>query len=506
MRFVHKGVSIQEALWKAEATGCEREWHKFLQGLQDHTIAIAHALPTDAFGIAVDASLEGWGAVLLQRGGVICCASGIWKSEMKHQISNHLEIEAVLKALRKFLPWVFGSRVTVFSDNSSVASFANPENQSAFVRRRLDQLQEFCPQLVFLPGHSNVLPDLLSRRQGIFKEAAAGIHLTSTRDDVADNLRRAHSGHFGPRKTYLIAKELGLEVSMKDVEQYCKQCRICQQFRVLVPSVPLGNLPDPQHVGELISIDYVGPLSPARSGVKYIFTCIDHLSRWGMGFACVRSTTASAKKSLLKWISLRGSPRRVLSDRASYFISSSFRGWLEDLGGELILTPPYSHHSNGLVERYNKAVVGRLRRLCREYPSRTWSGVLPMAVDFINEAPHSVTGFSPNYLVTGCRAGVSVADDQQLQRDRALAVLRTNENRDRLQHVHARGTPFMPEVGALVWVYDAARSERLDQKLHPYWLGPFRVLEVMSPHVYKLVHQDTKKCVVCHVDHLQPYL
>ena len=79
---------------------------------------------------------SGWGAVLLQEK-----SSGLWPQALKHQISNHLEMEAVVKALRKFRPWIFGARLTVFSDNSSVASIANADNRSPFIRRRL-QLRE----------------------------------------------------------------------------------------------------------------------------------------------------------------------------------------------------------------------------------------------------------------------------------------------------------------------------------------------------------------------------
>ena len=511
VRFVKHGAGVQEALWKAEISGEKKDWLKFLQGLTDHTISIAHALPEQTFGVAVDASLGGWGAVLLQGDRVICCASGVWNEVLQHQISNHLEIEAVVRALNKFKPWVFGSKVVVYSDNSSVASFANPDNHSAFVKRRLDQLQEFCPRLVFLPGYSNVLPDLLSRKQEVFKGPdspdgdllmALGLEGMS----MEDQLRRAHSGHFSAKKTWQIAQELGLQLDKKTVEKYCRECRICQQFAAICPSVPLGRLADPQYVGELISIDFVGPLPTARSGVKYFLSVIDHLSRWGMATACAKSTSASAKKGILRWLQHRVPPKRVMSDRASYFVSPSFTHWLADLGGELVLTPPYSHHSNGMVERFNRAVVERLRRLCLEYPSKTWSGNLQMAVDCVNEAPHSVTGFSPDYLASGRCLNGRLGGREQLQKDRQLAIQRTNDNRDRYQHVHSRGQPFIPKIGQLVWLFDAVRSERLDQKLHPYWLGPFQVVELLSPHVCGLQRLDSKKRVIAHIDHIQQYI
>ena len=505
VRFVVNGRVVQGALRKAEESGRVEDWQTFLSGLEQHTVACTHAKETADFGIAVDSSGSGWGAVLLQQKQIICCASGLWPQALKHQISNHLEMEAVVKALRKFQPWIFGGRVTVFSDNASVASLANADNRSPFIRRRLDQIQECCPRLRFLPGHSNVLPDLLSRQSELFPDSSSGITASTMRERPSD-LAGAHAGHFGVEKTWEIAKELGLAVTREEVKAYCRQCRVCQQFQPKVRTVPLGRLPESLRAGELISIDFVGPLRAARTGVRYVFTMVDHLTRLGAAMAFKRSTTASAQKGLEWWFRENGAPKRILSDRASYFSSPTFSAWTEEWGAQSILTAPHAHHSNGLNERWNQTLVNRLRRMLLDHPGKTWIDVLPLAVDCTNQAPHSITGFAPWYLWSGITIGGRQATLEEVTRDRQIAAWRTKEARDKELGVSGRMEPFQPSIGEEVWVFDAVRMERLDDKLSPFWVGPFVIVEQCSPHICRLRRIGSSQKIICHVDNLRPYV
>jgi len=269
VRFIPHGQQIQQLLATAEQSGEDDDWQRFLRQLEQQTIECTHALEGDAFGVTVDSSQAGWGSCLLQNDNIVCCASGLWPQSIRHQMSNHLEMEAVVKALRTFRPWTFGAQVTVLSDNAAVVSAQNPDNHSDFIKRRLDELQEFCPRIQFIEGKANVLSDLLSRQSLIFaadRPANRREQLSTLQasEDVEDEgLLLAHQGHFGINRTYAMAKELGLSVTRSEVEAFVRRCRACQQFLPKRPSGPLGHLPDPTHPGELLAMDFIGPLRRA---------------------------------------------------------------------------------------------------------------------------------------------------------------------------------------------------------------------------------------------------
>ena len=67
-----------------------------------------------------DASLTGWWAVLLPQGFV---ASGVWNQSQKQNHINVLELQAVVLALRQFLPWIKGHHVMIRTVNSTVAAY-----------------------------------------------------------------------------------------------------------------------------------------------------------------------------------------------------------------------------------------------------------------------------------------------------------------------------------------------------------------------------------------------
>lgn len=511
VRFIPHGHEIQELLAAAEQSGEDEDWQRFLQRLEQHTIKCTHALEGDAFGVTVDASHAGWGSCLLQHNNIVCCASGLWAQSLRHQMSNHLEMEALVKALKTFRPWTFGAQVTVFSDNASVVSAENSDNHSDFIKRRLDQLQEFCPRIQFIEGKTNVLSDLLSRQSLLFAgdrppNRREQLNSIQASEDVEDEgLLLAHQGHLGINQTFAMAKELGLPVTRPQVEAFVRRCRACQQFLPRRPSGPLGHLPDPTRPGELLAMDFIGPLRRAPTGVRYIFTIIDALSRFGFAVPFKCSDMKSAQRGIQKWIDEYGRPERILCDRASYFQSSKFQQWAAEHGFVVVLTAPHAHHSNGLLERYNQSLIGRIRRMLASGKRRNWKEVLPEAVLVLNRVPHTVTGFSPQRLMLGRDVRDGTVPEDVLNQERKTAGERTVQSREKLLKDWEDKPKFQPEPGDLVWLYDAVRMARLDAKFEPFWTGPYEVIELRSPHIYLVKERKTQKTSVVHVDNLQPY-
>ena len=116
------------------------------------------------------ASWSGWGSHLLDR-----VVSGVWSDQEKLLHINLLELKALFLALQSFQELVAGRHVTAMCDNSVVVAYV--KKQGGTVSHSLcslaSQLLRWAESLDvhldarYLPGQSNVLADLLSRRDQV---------------------------------------------------------------------------------------------------------------------------------------------------------------------------------------------------------------------------------------------------------------------------------------------------------------------------------------------------
>ena len=123
-------------------------------------------LPLRRVVVTTDASLLGWGAVCLGRS-----ARGVWRPPWKGSHINVLELQAVVLALREFLPWIRGKHVLVRSDSVTAIFYINHQGgtrsegclrvaESVLLLAR-DQLLSI--RASHIPGVLNTAADLLSR-------------------------------------------------------------------------------------------------------------------------------------------------------------------------------------------------------------------------------------------------------------------------------------------------------------------------------------------------------
>ena len=136
--------------------------------VRDHLlVGVRFGTPAPDLHLYSDASSSGWGAHLLDQN-----VSGVWSAQEKLLHINLLEMKALFLALQAFQEIVSGHHVTAMCDNSTVVAYVN--KQGGTVSRPLCLLtslllrwaESFDVHLEarYLPGESNVLADLLSRR------------------------------------------------------------------------------------------------------------------------------------------------------------------------------------------------------------------------------------------------------------------------------------------------------------------------------------------------------
>ncbi len=117
--------------------------------------------------LATDASLTGWGAVMSGHP-----ARGLWSGHHLTWHINCLEMLAVFRALKHFLPDLRNHNVLVRTDNTAVVSYIN--HQGGLHSRPLCKLAHqilvwsqdkfLSLRAVYIPGHLNVGADILSRQ------------------------------------------------------------------------------------------------------------------------------------------------------------------------------------------------------------------------------------------------------------------------------------------------------------------------------------------------------
>ena len=136
--------------------------------VNDHLLTgVRFGAPAPDLHLYSDASSSGWGAHLLDQN-----VSGVWSDQEKLLHLNLLEMKALFLGLQAFQEDVAGHHVTAMCDNSTVVAYVNKQggtvsrSQCLLTSRLLRWRESFDVHLDarYLPGESNVLADVLSRR------------------------------------------------------------------------------------------------------------------------------------------------------------------------------------------------------------------------------------------------------------------------------------------------------------------------------------------------------
>nr|GEU43186.1 retrotransposon protein, putative, Ty3-gypsy subclass [Tanacetum cinerariifolium] len=131
--------------------------------------ALILALPegNDDFVVYCDASLQGLGAVLMQKEKVITYASRQLKPHEENYTTHDLELGAVVFALKFRRHYLYGTKCTVFTDHKSLQHILNKKELNMRQRRWLELLADYGCEIHYHPRKANVVADALSRKERI---------------------------------------------------------------------------------------------------------------------------------------------------------------------------------------------------------------------------------------------------------------------------------------------------------------------------------------------------
>lgn len=335
-----------------------------------------------------------------------------------------------------------------------------------------------------------------------------------------------NAGHFDIKKTLEKLKSRFWWSSMrKDTKLYVRGCIVCQKVnrRTTLAYGLLGERTLPQVPFQVVSADHLS-LPPTKSGNCYILAHICHATR----FLVARPTCTTASDDIINTvekdiINQYGLHLTYISDNGSSFISAKFQQLLQKYEIEHLLSPPYTPHSNGLIERSNATIIAVLSKYTLEHPY-DWDEKLPNLILAINTIQQSSAKYSPFYLLHGYEPRIIFSElnldttlsefTRELQLDELIEARKEaaqnikkkhDENKNRFDKNRLNKT-F--QKGDLVWYNWPLAS---DSKLSSKYKGPFVIENKVGEVCYKIKKIDQtnskkKDTIVVHIQTLKAFL
>nr|GEX02278.1 putative reverse transcriptase domain-containing protein [Tanacetum cinerariifolium] len=116
------------------------------------------------FVVYCDASLKGFGAILMQREKVIAYTSRQLRKNEENYTTHDLELGAVLFALRLWRHYMYSTKCMVYTDHKSLQYILDQKELNMRQRRWIKFLSDYDCVIRYHPGKVNVIADALSRK------------------------------------------------------------------------------------------------------------------------------------------------------------------------------------------------------------------------------------------------------------------------------------------------------------------------------------------------------
>lgn len=114
------------------------------------------------------------------------------------------------------------------------------------------------------------------------------------------------------------------------------------------------------------AIDFVGPITPpGKTGVHYIITVIEYLTRWAEAQPIKDGMTTTAMKFLFENVLTKFQcPKILMSNRGIHFLNETITAFTEEFQIYHQQSTLYHPQVNGIVEAFNKILETALTKVC----------------------------------------------------------------------------------------------------------------------------------------------
>ena len=213
------------------------------------------------------------------------------------------------------------------------------------------------------------------------------------------------AGHQGHDHTLSLLQECFWWPGMANqMRQSIRAFTHCIQYKGAFPKAPLCPIVATAP-WDLLHVDFTSietMLEPNQSPrVTNVLVFQDHFTKHIMVYVTPDQMAKTIAKLLYQgYISIFGTPTRLLSDRGASFMSSVIEEMCKILGIKQLWTMPYHPQTNGLVERLHQMIMHIIGKL-GEDKKADWPSHLAEIVHAYNVTHSAVTGYSPHYLMFG---------------------------------------------------------------------------------------------------------
>ncbi|GJQ99929.1 putative reverse transcriptase domain-containing protein [Tanacetum coccineum] len=173
-RFIANFSKIAKPLTSLTQKNKKYEWgveqEEAFQTLKDNLCnAPILSLPdgVEDFVVYCDASNQGLGCVLMQRGKVIAYASRQLKIHEKNYTTHDLELGAVVFALKTWRHYLYGTKSVIYTDHKSLQHIFDQKELNMRQRRWIELFSDYECEIRYHPGKANVVADALSRKERV---------------------------------------------------------------------------------------------------------------------------------------------------------------------------------------------------------------------------------------------------------------------------------------------------------------------------------------------------